>query len=538
MRDRDEHVEGLSEPHDVEVLLDRDRVQLFTVKPPQREAGVPDTEQPSHEKVDQHLKVRVPVTAGPHAVGVAFPKKPSVLLETPRQPYETHFNYYRHPRIQPAIYSVSILGPFGATGPGDTPSRRRIFGARSSSAEDDRAARQILAPLMRRAYRRPVTDADLQGPLGLYRIVSSKRRLRRGDRDGAVGRARESRVPASHRTGPRRHSAEHAVPRRRSRAGLPAVVLSLEQHSRRRAAARGCGGNPARARRARSAGPAHARRRAFEGARDQLRLAVAAAPEPGFDLTRHAALSGLRRQSPAGVPPGNGALLRQRPAGGSQRARSAQRQLHLPQRAAGQALRHSARLREPVPAGDARPGQLARRTAAPGQHPDRHLVRDADLAGAARQVRARCAARRASPAAASRRRGLEGQHGRRTAVGPRADRGAPPRPELRAVPQPHGSARAVAREVRRGRTPSNRRGRGADRRRRQPAGRPQVRGRRRARGGAAGAAGAVCRRLRGEARDLCAGTRGRVPTMRRRSARSCAARGRSSTRCPRSSWES
>ena len=66
MRDRDEHVEGLSEPHDLELLLDRERVQLFTVKPPQREAGVPDTEQPSHEKVDQHLKIRVPVTAGPH----------------------------------------------------------------------------------------------------------------------------------------------------------------------------------------------------------------------------------------------------------------------------------------------------------------------------------------------------------------------------------------------------------------------------------------------------------------------------------------
>ena len=110
-RDRDEHVEGLSEPHDLELLLDRERVQLFTVKPPQREAGVPDSDQPSHEKVDQHLKIRVPVSAGPHVLGVAFPKKPSVLLETPRQPYQAHFNSYRHPRIQPAIYSVSIIGP-------------------------------------------------------------------------------------------------------------------------------------------------------------------------------------------------------------------------------------------------------------------------------------------------------------------------------------------------------------------------------------------------------------------------------------------
>jgi mono/diheme cytochrome c family protein len=171
-RDRDEFVEGLSEAHDLELLLDRERLQLFTVKPPVRAAGIPDTEQPSHATVDQHLKLRVPVTAGPHVLGVAFPKKPSVLLETPRQPYQTHFNSYRHPRIQPAIYSISIVGPYAAKGPGDTPSRRRIFVSRpASAAQEGRSARRILAALMRKAYRRPVTDVDLQGPIALYEKV-------------------------------------------------------------------------------------------------------------------------------------------------------------------------------------------------------------------------------------------------------------------------------------------------------------------------------------------------------------------------------
>jgi hypothetical protein len=169
-RDRDEHVEGLSEPHDIELLMDGDRVQLFTVKPPQRATGVPDGDQPSHENVDQHLKVRVPVTAGPHVIGATFPKKPSVLLESQRQPYETHFNSYRHPRIQPAVYSVSIVGPYAAKGPGDTPSRRRLFVSWPASRdEEDHSAKLILGSLMRRAYRRPVTDADLQGPFELYR---------------------------------------------------------------------------------------------------------------------------------------------------------------------------------------------------------------------------------------------------------------------------------------------------------------------------------------------------------------------------------
>ena len=161
-RDRDEHVEGLSEPHEVELLLDRDRVQVFTVKPPQGEV--------IHATVDQHLKVRAAVRAGPHAIGVAFVKKPSLLAEGSRQPYEARFNSYRHPRIQPAIYSVSIIGPYGAAVAGDTISRRRIFVSRPSGIDDEeRAAKQILGALLRRAYRRPVTGADLAGPLALYR---------------------------------------------------------------------------------------------------------------------------------------------------------------------------------------------------------------------------------------------------------------------------------------------------------------------------------------------------------------------------------
>jgi hypothetical protein len=162
MRDRDEHVEGLFDTHDVEVLLDRARVQVFTVKPPRTE--------PEHAIADQHLKIRTAVRAGQHTIGVAFLKKPTVLIETARQPYQARFNYYRHPRAQPAIYSLSVLGPYGASAPGDTASRRRIFVARPAGpAQEEGAARQILSALMRRAYRRPVTSADLQGPLAVYR---------------------------------------------------------------------------------------------------------------------------------------------------------------------------------------------------------------------------------------------------------------------------------------------------------------------------------------------------------------------------------
>jgi len=174
-RDRNEHVEGLNEAHDLELLLDRERVQSFTVKPPQREAGLSEDYQPSHDNVDQQLKARIPVKAGPHALGVAFLKNPTALLETARQPYQAHFNSYRHPRLQPAVYSILIVGPYAAKGPGETPSRRRIFISRPTNTNDEEnAAKRILAALMRRAYRRPVTDADLQGPLGLYRTARAE----------------------------------------------------------------------------------------------------------------------------------------------------------------------------------------------------------------------------------------------------------------------------------------------------------------------------------------------------------------------------
>ena len=135
----------------------------------------------------RHLKVRVPVRAGPHALGVAFLKNPSALLETARQPYQAHFNFYRHPRIQPAVYSISIIGPYAPKGPVKRPAAGGFScRGRRSSARGRRAAKRILATLMRRAYRRPVTDADLHGPLELYRKRAGGRRLRGGHRNGPV----------------------------------------------------------------------------------------------------------------------------------------------------------------------------------------------------------------------------------------------------------------------------------------------------------------------------------------------------------------
>ena len=169
-RDRNEMVEGLSEPHELELLLDRQRVKLFEVKPPGPAVVKADEYSTlTHENVDRHLHATLSVSAGPHEIGVTFLKKPTSLLETKRQPLHVHFNMYRHPRISPAVYQVSIEGPFASSGIDDTPSRRRIFVCMPSGPNDERdCATRIISQLLRRACRQPIDQADLTKPMALY----------------------------------------------------------------------------------------------------------------------------------------------------------------------------------------------------------------------------------------------------------------------------------------------------------------------------------------------------------------------------------
>jgi hypothetical protein len=169
-RDRNEQVEGLKKPHDIEVLIDRERVARATVNPTGSDKNA--------EIVDAHLKFRLQVKAGPREVGVTFIKNPTLLIETERQPFIARFNMHRHPRTAPAVYQVTINGPFDPRGPGDTPSRRLIFAPiaalQGSPANENQSAEKILSALMRRAYRRPITPDDLRKPMEFFREGSAE----------------------------------------------------------------------------------------------------------------------------------------------------------------------------------------------------------------------------------------------------------------------------------------------------------------------------------------------------------------------------
>ena len=160
------------EPHELEVTLDGERVELFTVgralEPGQRRADYAEAD-------PRELRLRV--NAGPHQLGVAFLQKTAAEPERARKLYLRPFTGEGSggdSRYQPYVDRVSITGPFESSGSRpalDTPSRARIFSCRPASEDGPAAtacATDILATVARRAFRRPVTDDDVGRLVSFY----------------------------------------------------------------------------------------------------------------------------------------------------------------------------------------------------------------------------------------------------------------------------------------------------------------------------------------------------------------------------------
>ena len=180
---------GLTEPHDVVITLDGKLVHQVRLEPLQQPSKQNTTAGASQDPAalkealyaatenekksgGPDLRVRLPVKAGQRMLGVSFVSKGSRLAEQHQQPFSRpHVAQGEDQRRQPVVQTVKITGPFDVNGarPADTPSRRRIFVCRpTSSADETDCAKTILETLARRAYRRPVTETDLEGLLAFY----------------------------------------------------------------------------------------------------------------------------------------------------------------------------------------------------------------------------------------------------------------------------------------------------------------------------------------------------------------------------------
>ena len=178
-----EAIRGLEHPHQIEVTVDGQRVFLGTVGgDAEREGAGAGSITDRSDAIDARLRVRVPVTAGPHLIGATFIRKIGEGTQRLRPFLRSSAGTYDSTG-RPHIETLTIAGPFNQAGPGDTPSRRRIFSCRAvkpSVADDEACAKKILSTLARRAFRRPVTAAEMTVLLDFYRNGVEKRSFEGG----------------------------------------------------------------------------------------------------------------------------------------------------------------------------------------------------------------------------------------------------------------------------------------------------------------------------------------------------------------------
>jgi len=176
-----------AEGEELEVTLNGQRVKLFKLdevpmffmrESPGSHPAKPQPTDPLEERVkmtpDIRLEFRMKVTAGPQDIGVAFLQKNHLanedLVKRPvSSTYDVFIGMQYGYSTAPHLSRVVITGPYNPTGLGDTPSRRRVFVCRPTSAADEGAcARQIVSTLVRRAYRRAPSAADVESILTFY----------------------------------------------------------------------------------------------------------------------------------------------------------------------------------------------------------------------------------------------------------------------------------------------------------------------------------------------------------------------------------
>ena len=162
-------VRGLEYPSEFEVSIDGRPVHRVTIGGTDDLAAMFEKPTDTGDAVDARMRVKVPVTAGTHDVSVSFvgnlPVMDAQRLQLFLRSSADNFDWSGRPHIQ----TVTIAGPFAVTGPGDSASRREIFtcgprAGRSDASADTACAKQILSRVARRAYRRPIGEAEM-GPI-------------------------------------------------------------------------------------------------------------------------------------------------------------------------------------------------------------------------------------------------------------------------------------------------------------------------------------------------------------------------------------
>ena len=164
----DSGIEGQDRPNLFEISIDGVRVHAGSIGGPEDHVASRQNLTAARDAVAERMKVRVPVKAGPHDVGFAFVEQPARSQDIYQLPVRTSQDIHVGSDL-PKLSRVTISGPFNPAGVSDNPVRNRLLVCRpKSAAEEARCARRILSTVAERAYRRPVTAADLQPAVEFY----------------------------------------------------------------------------------------------------------------------------------------------------------------------------------------------------------------------------------------------------------------------------------------------------------------------------------------------------------------------------------
>jgi len=167
------YMKGLEWPHQLEITVDGERVFLAAVGGEEDNKMSDANFAAAADAIDARLKTRISVKAGPHDVGVAFIRKNSAEYDEPLEPHTRDHDLQNMNGI-PLVEHMDITGPYDATGAADTPSRRKIFVCRPANAADETpCGKKIISALSRRAYRQPISAADIVLLMTFYQFGRS-----------------------------------------------------------------------------------------------------------------------------------------------------------------------------------------------------------------------------------------------------------------------------------------------------------------------------------------------------------------------------
>ena len=158
------YMTGLEFAHQLEISVDGERVFIAPVGGPEDNLMSDENMSEAADKIDERLKTRIPIKAGPRTVGVTFLRKSSAESDEPLQPFTRDHDLQNMNGI-PLVDYVDIRGPFEASGPGDTPSRRRIFVCRPSTSSG-RPERAEGRPVMKSRAPERSSRRWLGAPIG------------------------------------------------------------------------------------------------------------------------------------------------------------------------------------------------------------------------------------------------------------------------------------------------------------------------------------------------------------------------------------